>query len=97
MGMFDDFMRMIGLGPKDTRTREEMLDDLKKDAENAEALRDQTKQAYEYRKRISEANNERQKIVNQARGGKRGMTTGQKLLFAGLALIFIIILIKSCG
>jgi len=97
MGMLDDFMRMIGLGPKDARTREEVLDDLKKQAEEAESLQKLTEEAWGYKQRINKAKLERQKILNQAGGGKRGLSTGPKLLFAGLAIVFLILIIKSCG
>ncbi len=97
MGLLDDLMRMVGLGPKDARTREEVLDDLKKEAEQAEALQKLTEEAWGYKQRINKAKLERQKILNQAGGGpRRGLTTTQKWLFAGLALVFIILIIKAC-
>ncbi len=101
MGMLDDMLRLVGLGPKvepDTRTVDEKLQDLKQQAEDAEKLANQTKEAWDYKKRIAQAQNERQKILLQAGGGqKKGLSRGQLIGLCIGAIIFLIILVKACG
>ncbi len=99
MSMLDDIKRMLGFGPPpDTRTVEEKLKDLKEQAEAAEQLAAQTKEAWEYKQRIRKAQQERNQILVQAGGGKKqGLSRNQLIGLCIGAIILIAIMVKACG
>jgi hypothetical protein len=96
MSIFSDILGAIGLGPRpDPRTKEEMLADLEQQAKDAELAKTQTEAAWEFKKRIAAANAARQRVIQQASSGKRGLTRGQWIVL-GIGLVLLILLFRAC-
>ena len=98
MSFIDDILRGFGMGPKpDVRTPEERLEELRQQADDAEKLSAQTKEAFELKKRIAQANFERQKVLSQANAGKKqGLSRTQTIVGGIIVLVVIILFVKSC-
>ena len=98
MSAIRDFLVSLGIiKPKDYRTREEIIDDLKKDAEAAELLAAQTKEAFELKKRIVLTENERQKVLTLSGGTvKKGPQGLQTIVIVVFVVVVFAVLIKSC-
>ncbi len=99
MSIFDEILAMIpGRKPKDTATPEERIEELKKQAEEAEKLASQTKEALELKKRIAAANTDRQRYLLQSGGSaKKSYLMTQKIVVGVMVIVFIVIIFKSCG
>ena len=95
----DDVLKSLGLGAKDMRTNEQKLQDLKDEAEEAERLAGQAKQAGEYRKRIAAARVEHRKALTEGGAAvpkKSGMSRTQLIVFVVAIVIVFFLLVKSC-